>query len=401
MATSPNYGWTEPDDTSLVKDGASAMRTLGNAIDATVYANASAALNKTIIDAKGDLIAGTASDTVARLAIGSNGQVLTADSTASTGIKWSTPVSGSITWTQRANLASGQGFGDLAYNGTNLWVAIGSAGTLLTSSDGITWTARTSGFGAQGINGIAYGGGVWVAVGNNATISSSSDGITWTVRSVSFGSNNFFGVSYGNGNFVAFGQGGGDLNTGGLATSSDGTSWSRNNQSLTVGRNYNTANWNGTNWVIGTNSSTNNYIYASNPASSWTAGATGSVLTVQWIYWDGSQYTTVENGILRFSTSLTLGTTTEINGIFSNSGGAAYYKFYNNKIYTISSGSGMVQSFTPSSTAYGATADTPTLTPIGQISSASPYVSSYAGGIWVGAAGIILTSYTGRIYTSF
>lgn len=37
MATSPNYGWTEPDDTSLVKDGASAMRTLGNAIDATVF----------------------------------------------------------------------------------------------------------------------------------------------------------------------------------------------------------------------------------------------------------------------------------------------------------------------------------------------------------------------------
>jgi hypothetical protein len=44
----------------------------------------------TAIDAKGDLVAGTGSDTFARLAIGTNGQVLTADSTASTGMKWAT-----------------------------------------------------------------------------------------------------------------------------------------------------------------------------------------------------------------------------------------------------------------------------------------------------------------------
>jgi hypothetical protein len=36
MATSTTYGWTEPDNTSFVKDGALAMRTLGNAIDTTV-----------------------------------------------------------------------------------------------------------------------------------------------------------------------------------------------------------------------------------------------------------------------------------------------------------------------------------------------------------------------------
>jgi hypothetical protein len=36
MATSTYYGWTEPDNTAYVKDGALAMRTLGNAIDATV-----------------------------------------------------------------------------------------------------------------------------------------------------------------------------------------------------------------------------------------------------------------------------------------------------------------------------------------------------------------------------
>ena len=36
MATSTNYGWTEPDDSSFVKNGALAMRTLGNSIDTTV-----------------------------------------------------------------------------------------------------------------------------------------------------------------------------------------------------------------------------------------------------------------------------------------------------------------------------------------------------------------------------
>lgn len=44
---------------------------------------------------KGDLYTYSTTDT--RLGVGTNGQVLTADSTASTGIKWATPVSGSMT----------------------------------------------------------------------------------------------------------------------------------------------------------------------------------------------------------------------------------------------------------------------------------------------------------------
>jgi hypothetical protein len=88
MPTTTNYGWTTPADTDLVKDGAAAIRTLGSSIDTTVFANASAGIPKTIVDAKGDLIAGTASDTVARLAIGANDQVLTADSSTATGMKW-------------------------------------------------------------------------------------------------------------------------------------------------------------------------------------------------------------------------------------------------------------------------------------------------------------------------
>ena len=52
------------------------------------------AIQNTIVDAKGDLIGATAADTPARLAVGTNGQVLQADSTAATGLKWATPSSG-------------------------------------------------------------------------------------------------------------------------------------------------------------------------------------------------------------------------------------------------------------------------------------------------------------------
>lgn len=51
-------------------------------------ATASGGIPYSIIDAKGDLIAGTGADTAARLAVGTDGQVLTADSTQTSGLKW-------------------------------------------------------------------------------------------------------------------------------------------------------------------------------------------------------------------------------------------------------------------------------------------------------------------------
>ena len=52
------------------------------------------AILKTIVDAKGDLIAGTGADTVDRLAVGTNGHVLTADSSTATGLKWAAASTG-------------------------------------------------------------------------------------------------------------------------------------------------------------------------------------------------------------------------------------------------------------------------------------------------------------------
>ena len=101
MASTTNYSWSTPDDTALVKDGAAAIRSLGSAIDSTVFTNASAAISKTIVDAKGDIIAATAADTVARLAVGSDGYYLKADSTTATGLVWGA-VGVNKNWTQIA-----------------------------------------------------------------------------------------------------------------------------------------------------------------------------------------------------------------------------------------------------------------------------------------------------------
>lgn len=56
-------------------------------------------IQPTIVDAKGDLIVATAADTVSRLAVGSNDQVLTADSSTATGLKWAAVPVAAKSWT--------------------------------------------------------------------------------------------------------------------------------------------------------------------------------------------------------------------------------------------------------------------------------------------------------------
>ena len=54
-------------------------------------------IQPTIFDAKADLLTATAADTPARLAVGANDTVLTADSSTATGLKWAAPSSGGMT----------------------------------------------------------------------------------------------------------------------------------------------------------------------------------------------------------------------------------------------------------------------------------------------------------------
>jgi hypothetical protein len=88
MATSPIYGWLEPDNTDLVKNGALSIRTLGNAIDTTM----ATMTPKSTYTAKGSIAAATAASTPANLAVGNNGETLVADSSTSTGLRYQAPV---------------------------------------------------------------------------------------------------------------------------------------------------------------------------------------------------------------------------------------------------------------------------------------------------------------------
>jgi hypothetical protein len=129
--TTPNFGWSVPTSSDLVKNGATAIETLGDSIDASLvdlkggttgqvlakatntdmdfsWVTDATGIPATILDAKGDIIAATAADTASRLAVGTNNQVLTADSTTATGLKWATPatVSSGLTLINRSTFSN-------------------------------------------------------------------------------------------------------------------------------------------------------------------------------------------------------------------------------------------------------------------------------------------------------
>jgi hypothetical protein len=69
-------------------------------------ATADAAVPSTVVTAKADLLVGASSGVVDNLAVGTNNQVLTADSAQTLGVKWATPSSGDVTLTGTQTLTN-------------------------------------------------------------------------------------------------------------------------------------------------------------------------------------------------------------------------------------------------------------------------------------------------------
>ena len=69
-----------------------------NFTDIESFVNSSPGLvHDSLVDAKGDLLAASADNTIVRLGVGANTYVLTADSTEATGIKWAAATAGTVT----------------------------------------------------------------------------------------------------------------------------------------------------------------------------------------------------------------------------------------------------------------------------------------------------------------
>jgi hypothetical protein len=131
----------------------------------TGVATADGAVAKSVATAKGDLLVATASATIARQGVGTNGQVLTADSTLTNGIKWATP--STVDLTINAKVA-------------NYTLVAGDVNKLITMSDAgtLTLTVPNGVFSAgQQINVQRLGAGA-VQIRNDGTTTLTSTGAT-------------------------------------------------------------------------------------------------------------------------------------------------------------------------------------------------------------------------------
>jgi len=148
MATTTNYGWTTPDDTALVKDGASAIRTLGSSVDTTVK-------NLSPGTTAGDIDYYTAATTKARIGIGTNGQILTSNGSVPS---WAAPAASSPT-SDSATVATSQTtssatYTDLATAGPAVTITTGTKALVIVTCGQTTATnISDSGFMSYAVSG--------------------------------------------------------------------------------------------------------------------------------------------------------------------------------------------------------------------------------------------------------
>ena len=172
MATTTNYGWTTPDDTALVKDGAAAIRTLGSSVDTTTKnLNPSTTL--------GDIEYRSATaNTNTRLAIGSTGQVLT----VAAGVpSWATPTAAGLTLitTQALSGVTAQSVNN-CFNSTYQNYVILFSAYCATSADNPTFKLRASGTDSSATYYSAFTSANWT--NGSAATGYTNNGTSWDSR---------------------------------------------------------------------------------------------------------------------------------------------------------------------------------------------------------------------------
>jgi hypothetical protein len=256
----------------------------------------------TTIDAKGDLVVGSGADAFVRVPVGTNNQVLTADSATTSGVKWATadalPSQTSKTnkfLSTNGTTASWQsidgGVSDWvwyagpanptsnAYQQQNFikkvngyWFILTGNGFIFYSSDAKSWTrwASTATEGIYSLNGMAFGNGTYIFFGDSGLLySATSLGGTLTSRTTQFSTNSIYDAVYMAGSvnlFIIVGSGGS------VSTSPDGITWTARTANQSTATIYNVAvNADSSLALLASNGSVaNNASYSTN-GTTWTA----------------------------------------------------------------------------------------------------------------------------------
>ncbi len=167
-----NYGFVLPTSSDLVTDLPADFEVALQGVDTQMKTNADAATQKATLTTKGDIYGATGASTPARLAVGANDTVLTADSTTATGLKWAAPSSGGITLLSTTTLTgvytdvssiSGS-YKDLVFVIHGVTNATGNGSFLISPNTSLT---TNSNFLEATSNGTINGGAIYAGYNNS------------------------------------------------------------------------------------------------------------------------------------------------------------------------------------------------------------------------------------------
>jgi hypothetical protein len=210
--------------------------------------------------------------------------------------------------------------------GNGLFVAVGTGGTILTSTNGESWSSQSSGTSLR-LARVSYGNGTFVIAGSSGCLLSSTNGTNWTLRTCPGISLEYNGLAFGNNTFVAA-----SANLAGV--SSNGVNWTAYNtgasfpQSVVFGNGLflteitsqtNTGSNTGTNWfplpsgspttlyTIGFGAGkflsidTQNHVFSSPNGSNWTQIGSVPLLRPTQIAYGSGHFVTVGGGPIYYS----------------------------------------------------------------------------------------------------
>ena len=188
-----------------------------------------------------------------------------------------------IAWTKRP-LPVGFALNAIASDGVT-FVAVGENGNVVTSTNGIDWVIRSVG-GGKTLLDVVWTGTAFVAVGVDGVTYNSDDGLAW-----SFNTSNLIediqGVTTSPSQLIAVGEGGVVV-----SSSDNGTTWTSQASNTTTG--LNSVAYNGSSLYVAVGDGGG--LVTSADGVNWTAGSTGSGANLNSVRWDGSLFTAVGSG---------------------------------------------------------------------------------------------------------